>query len=107
MLTILLHYGPEVLAQEHFVASADVVRSEPIVQSHQRRVLSDQCATKPAQPDLLNLLYWDLGTGPCADVIEEERITGYRVYYRWDDHVFSQLMAQQPGDQIPIRVSVN
>ncbi len=95
------------MAEEVFIADAEVVYTEPIIKLHRQRSLAQECvAAKPRSTDLIVLLHWDLGTGYCASHKQEERITGYRVFYRWDDHIFSQVMAQQPAGRIPVRVQI-
>jgi hypothetical protein len=96
------------LAEEIFVADAEVIHTEPITKMHQQRSLAQECVTtKPRSTDLVVLLHWDLGTGNCASYKQEQLITGYRVFYRWDDHVFSQVMTQIPGERIPVRVRID
>jgi len=97
-----------VMAEEEFVADADVIHTEPITKTRQRRSLAEECVTaKPRSDDLVLLLHWDLGTGYCASHKQEQLVTGYRVFYRWDDHVFSQVMTQEPGERIPIRIRLD
>lgn len=104
-IALLLYISSASMAAEVFVADAEVIRTEPIIKMRQQRSLAQECVTaKPKSADLVVLLHWDLGTGYCASYAQEELITGYRVFYRWDDHVFSQVMAQQPGARIPVRV---
>jgi uncharacterized protein YcfJ len=90
-----------------FFDTAVVVRSEPVTRIDRNRRLADACLSKPETDNLLTLLHWDLGTGNC--IVEEttETITGYRVYYQWQDQVFSQMMAERPGTYIPVRVEIN
>lgn len=96
------------MAEDVFVADAEVVLTEPIIKMRPQRLLAQECVkTKPRSADLVVLLHWDLGTGYCLSHKQEELITGYRVFYRWDDHVFSQVMAQEPGERIPVRVRID
>jgi len=105
---MVLNLSSPAAAQEEFVANAEVIRSEPITEMHPQRALSEECSgTKPTGADLIDLLHWDLGTGYCVAYQQQSRITGYRVFYQWDEHVFSQVMAQQPGNMIPVRVRVD
>jgi hypothetical protein len=34
-------------------------------------------------------------------------VTGYRVYYRWDGRVYSQVMRERPGPTVPLRVRLD
>ena len=91
-----------------FYDKARVVRSEPITRIDQHRRLSEDClGGKPQTDNLIELLNWDLGTGHCEEIERTETITGYRVFYKWDNQMFSQVLTNAPGDTIPIRVDVN
>ena len=41
------------------------------------------------------------------ELIESSTVTGYRVFYRWDDRVYSQVMASTPGATIPLKVRID
>jgi len=59
---------------------------------------------RPQDGGLAELLAWDLRldcTGAAPPV------TGYRVFYRWDGHTYSRVMARPPGATVPVRVRVN
>ena len=90
-----------------FYDKAEVIRSEPITRIEHNRHLAIECYSKPETNDLVELLHWDLGTGHCSVTQTTETITGYRVYYQWDDQVFSHVVAERPGSYIPIRIEVN
>ena len=106
-LVLLIASAIPVASAAEFTAEAEVIRSEPIFRVSQRRSLTAECAAKPSQRDLVTLLNWDLGTGHCAAYESDKTVTGYRVFYRWDDRVFSQEMQQEPGDWIPVRVHID
>jgi hypothetical protein len=96
------------LGEEVFEAEAEVILTEPITRMRPQRSLAQDCVTtRPRKTDLVALLHWDLGTGHCVSHRQEEQITGYRVFYRWDDHIFSQVMTQAPGDRIQVRVRID
>ena len=91
-----------------FYAEAEVVSSEAIKQIDQRRLLAAEClGGKPRSGSLVQLLHWDLGTGHCERIEEHETITGYRVIYKWNDQLFSQVMTERPGERIPLRIEVD
>jgi hypothetical protein len=91
-----------------FYDEARVVRSEPITRIDQHRRLAEDClGGKPQTDNLIELLNWDLGTGHCEQIERTETITGYRVFYKWDNQMFSQVLPDAPGDTIPIRVDLN
>ncbi len=90
-----------------FYDNARVVRSEPIMRIEAHRRLSEDClGGKPQTDNLIELLNWDLGTGHCELIERTETITGYRVFYQWDNQMFSQVLTEPPGDTIPVRVDL-
>ncbi len=66
----------------------------------------EHCDDKPTNGKLSALLAWDLGLNCRTERIESSEVTGYRVFYRWDDRVYSQIMASAPGATIPLKVSI-
>lgn len=105
ILCTCLICGPAFAAE--FYDNARVVRSEPIMRIEQHRRLSEDClGGKPQTDNLIELLNWDLGTGHCEQIERTETITGYRVFYKWDNQMFSQVLTEPPGDTIPIRVDL-
>ena len=67
----------------------------------------DCAPAKPAgQADLVALLAWDLRADCFTHRREVEVEDGYRVYYRWDERVYSVVMSERPGPTIPLRVDV-
>jgi len=97
--------GPAFSAE--FYDKAEVIRTEPLTRIERNRHLAVECFNKPETNDLVELLHWDLGTGHCSVEETTEIITGYRVYYQWDNQVFSHVVAERPGSHIPVRVEVN
>ena len=83
---------------------APVVDVEPITAPPTR---VERCSDKPANASLGQTLAWDLGLSCREELIESDTITGYRVFYRWDDRVYSQVMAAAPGATIPLRVEID
>ncbi len=91
-----------------FYDRAQVIRSEPITRIDEYRHLSEDClGGKPQTDNLVEILDWDLGTGLCERLERIETITGYRVFYRWDNQMFSQVLLEDPGETIPVRVVLN
>lgn len=96
------------ISAAEFYDEARVIRAEPIVKIEVHRTLSESClGAKPVTDNLIELLNWDLGTGHCELVERTETITGYRVFYRWDNQEFKQVMIDHPGETIPVRVVLN
>ncbi len=102
---ILLLSRPAFSAE--FYDKAEVIRTEPLTRIERNRHLAVECFNKPETNDLVELLHWDLGTGHCSVEETTEIITGDRVYYQWDNQVFSHVVAERPGSQIPVRIEVN
>lgn len=66
------------------------------------------CPDKPADGSGLgDLMAWDLGLACRTERIDSDRVTGYRVFYRWDDRVHSQVMRTRPGSTIPLNVRLD
>ena len=92
---------------EEFYADARVVRVEPLTKLTNVRKIKEACkGTKPADAGIIELLHWDLGTGPCAEFSQEVSISGYRVFYEWNERTYTQTMDQSPGSYIRVLVSI-
>lgn len=91
---------------DEFYDKAEVIRTEPLTKIEHKSHLAYECYSKPETDDLVELLHWDLGTGYCSVEETTETITGYRVYYQWDDQVLSHVVAKPPGSFIPVRVEI-
>ena len=83
---------------------APVVDVEPISAPPTR---IEHCDDKPLNGSLAQTLAWDLGLNCREEVLKSGAITGYRVFYRWDDRVYSQVMASTPGATIPLKVRID
>lgn len=84
--------------------SAPVVDVEPV---RAPPTSVEYCDDKPAGASLAQTLAWDLGLKCRTEFIESAEVTGYRVFYRWDDRVYSQVMAAAPGATIPLSVKLD
>ena len=67
----------------------------------------EYCDDKPEHGSLAQTLAWDLGLKCRTESIQSEKVTGYRVFYRWDDRVYSQIMAAAPGATIALSVQLD
>ena len=105
LFTLILLLSGSAFSAE-FYDKAEVIRTEPLTTIEHNRHLAYECFNKPDTNDLVALLHWDFGSGHCSVEETTETITGYRVYYRWDDQVFSHVMAEHPGGYIPVRVEI-
>ena len=83
---------------------APVVEVEPLTEP---AVELERCEQHPPDGSLVAALAWDLGEYCTVEVIESATVTGYRVYYRWDDRVHSQVMAERPGKTVPLVVRLD
>ena len=101
-LLTLLSAG-NVLAGE-FQVRAPVVDVEPITEPAME---VEHCADQPSAHTLSATLAWDLGLNCQKETIASDRVTGYRVFYRWDDRVYSQVMSAAPGATVALKVRVD
>ena len=83
---------------------APVVDVEPISAPPTR---IEHCDDKPLNGSLAQTLAWDLGLNCREEVLDSGAITGYRVFYRWDDRVYSPVMSAAPGATIALKVRVD
>ena len=83
---------------------APVVDVEPIKAPP---VSVEHCDDKPAGGSLAEILAWDLGLNCRLERTESGAVSGYRVFYRWDDRVYSQVMSRAPGATIPLTVRLD
>ena len=68
----------------------------------------EHCDGKPSPTaTLAETLAWDLGVNCHTEYVESTTVTGYRVFYRWDDRVYSQVMSSAPGATVPLKVRLN
>ena len=95
------HLGAPAAVASELRGEARVVDVVPLAGSVTER---DCHPPKPHGGGLAELLAWDLRLD-CAAATPA--VTGYRVYYRWDGHTYSRVMAQPPGATVPVRVRVN
>ncbi len=104
-VTVLLTVGSGVAAAAEMRVRAPVVDVEPL-----RAPVTEvqRCGDKPnAQATLSALLAWDLGLDCRIERLESSAVTGYRVFYRWDDRVYSRVMANAPGATVPLKIRLD
>lgn len=82
---------------------APVINVEPI---RAPALLIEECPEKPPR-GLAATLRWDLGLSCTTRTVPSDRIDGYRVFYRWDDRVHSQVMATRPGETVSLTLKIN
>lgn len=84
---------------------APVVDVQPVTEPD-REV--EHCDARPDRDrGLAATLAWDLGLDCRTERVASGRITGYRVFYRWDDRVYSRVMASAPGDTVTLAIRLD
>ncbi len=88
-----------------FYDRATVVSSEPLISGNGDAPCADTnpgSATRDGSA-LTAMLAWDLTS------CETDRpvIDGYRVFYEYDNQVFSTLVGEKPGLTIPIKINIH
>lgn len=84
---------------------APVIDVEPVTEP---ALEVEHCPEKPGNGSgLAALMAWDLGLDCRTERIDSDRVTGYRVFYRWDDRVYSQIVSSRPGSTIPLTVRLD
>lgn len=103
-LTLLLCAASVTDARELQVR-APVIDVEPVTEPG---LEVEHCPDKPADGvSLAAIMAWDLGLDCRSERIDSGRVAGYRVFYRWDDRVYSQVMSSRPGSTIPLTVTLD
>ncbi len=68
----------------------------------------EECPAKPVgSNDLLAELRWDLGFACTTHLVESNTVTGYRVFYEWDNRIHSRVMSNYPADTIALRIRLD
>ena len=96
----------DVLAEE-FVVMAKVLQATPQFEvSVEQKVSADCRQGKPQGRNLTQLVAWDLQQDHCLESVKHERLTGYQVEYEWNGGARSMVMLTEPGESVPIKVSI-
>ena len=103
-ILLLMSFAAGRAAAGEFQVRAPVVDVEPITEPAME---VEHCADRPSGTSLSATLAWDLGLDCRQETIASDRVTGYRVFYRWDDRVYSQVMSAAPGATIALKVRVD
>lgn len=105
LLAAALMIGTTPVFAGSLTVQAPVVDVQPVTEPARE---IQRCDGKPDRSrGLAARLAWDLGLNCRTERVESGRVTGYRVFYRWDDRVYSQVMASSPGDTIPLHVRLD
>lgn len=86
-----------------------VVEVAPVMSERRFSEQEGDCA--PMRPaagaGLTDLLRWDL-RADCRTVWRtEEYVDGWRVWYEWEDEVYSGVFDEKPGDTISLRLTLH
>ncbi|MGE0624067.1 MAG: hypothetical protein AB7I04_04940 [Pseudomonadales bacterium] len=105
LLAAVLITGAAPALAGSLTVQAPVVDVQPVTEPA-REV--QRCDGKPDRSrGLAATLAWDLGLNCRTELVETGQVTGYRVFYRWDDRVYSRVMSRSPGDSIPLTVRLD
>ena len=84
---------------------APVTRVEPMLAEGTR---IEHCAPRPdTRAGLSAMLRWDLGLSCEVEHLPSTEVTGYRVFYQWDERTYSQIMQRDPGSSITLEVRLD
>lgn len=91
------------------VVDGRVVNAEPVLS--ERRYAEEAGDCTPARPAhgaaLVDLLRWDL-RADCRTVWRtEEYVDGWRVWYEWEDEVYTRIVEEKPGETVPLRLTLH
>ena len=96
-------------ARQELVVDGRVVNSEPVLAERRYAVEEGDCA--PARPapgaGLVDVLRWDLRADCRTAWRTEEYIEGWRVWYQWEDEVYSSVFDEKPGKTVPLRLTLH
>ena len=105
-----------------FRSYATVLEVQPIVETYYEPVTREVCAAPDAAAREFTALAASIGEDirrqlqlwqaqrPCSTVTERqvrERVTAYRVTYRYRGYTYTTQLPYHPGDQLPVNVSLS
>ena len=99
--------SPHALAEER-VVHGKVVKVVPITETQTTQQTQTTCHhRKPAiNSGLSALLDWDL-LRDCNLISGAKVVTGYQVFYQWDNRTYSRTMNQHPGASVRLLLTVD
>ncbi len=105
--SVLSLISPHALAEER-VVRGKVVKVVPITETQTTQKTRTTCNhRKPATNSGLSaLLGWDL-LHDCDMMSATKVVTGYQVFYEWDDRTYSRMMNQRPGATVRLLLTVD
>ena len=103
-------FGPALIGAGCWLQAAEMRVRAPVIEVEPLSAPAaevEYCDARPAAgAGLAELMAWDLGLN-CRTEQLDSGITGYRVFYRRDDRVYSRVMAYDPGPTIPLKVRLD
>lgn len=105
---LLLGLAAAGASAESFVVEAAVLDVTPLTRTERvsERVGDCDPVRPAADAGLALLLAWDL-RARCRTVrTTREHVAGYRVRYRVDDRVYTRVLDHDPGDRLPVRLTI-
>ena len=91
------------------VVEGTVVQTQPVWATRRVEEHVGDCAPERPATDasLLALLRWDLKADCRTEWREEEYVDGWRVWYAWEDEVYSRVMDERPGETVQLRLTLH
>ena len=85
--------------------NAPVVNVEPVLAPPTQ---IEECPAKPSHSaGLIATLQWDLAVHCRLRTVASDTISGYRVFYEWDNRTYSRIMSTEPSGTIVLNVSID
>jgi uncharacterized protein YcfJ len=122
-LVLLCAWSPtDLAAAGTFRGYAEVLNVQPIVETYYEPVTRQVCADPDAASREFSALSASIGEDirhqlrlwqaqrSCSMVTERqarERVTAYRVTYRYRGHTSTTRLSHHPGDRLPVNVSLS
>ena len=122
-LVLLCAWNPTALAAAGtYRGYAEVLNVQPIVETHYEPVKREVCADPDAASREFTALSATIGEDirrqlrlwqaqrSCSTITERqarERVTAYRVTYRYRGHTSTTRLPHHPGDRLPVNVSLS
>lgn len=105
---LLLGLAASSASADSFLVEAPVLDVTPLTRAERvsERVGDCDPVHPGADAGLATLLAWDL-RAHCRTVwTTREQVEGYRVRYRIDDRVYTRVLDHDPGDHLPVRLTI-
>jgi hypothetical protein len=116
LLLLILQAGASPAAQHAFQDWAEVTDVEPVIEQHYQTVLESTCDRDAAEKlpvagsiaaDIRQQQRLWQSCRPVERQRRVQRISGYRVSYRFRGHSATRWMAHDPGRRLPIEVRLS